>query len=183
MSSFNGRPVNNETILQCICYLNETASHVLFKRLPGCVEVTAKDPTTKFSKHIRCEDRSLSLADIGFGYDVWSSHSTDDIHKLTPGELRNILAVAGSFVDLKGYTPQGRAMTRRLADFQGRVDDPSMVALVNRFMASRLWARWLGLGHLSWRQRYIACGLCASALPATKIFIQSSPVAEGMKGI
>ena len=104
--------------------LNAIASYVLFKGLPRCVKLNAKDPATKFSKRIRCEDRSLSLAEIGFGYDVWKSHSTDDIHELTPGELSNILAVAGSFVDLKGYTPQGRAMTRRLADSRAEWTTP-----------------------------------------------------------
>ena len=34
LRSLNGRPITNETILQCICYLNEAASRVLFKKLP-----------------------------------------------------------------------------------------------------------------------------------------------------
>ena len=59
LRSLNGRAITNETILQCICYLNATASHVLFKRLPGCEIVDAQDPRTNFAKSIRCEDRRL----------------------------------------------------------------------------------------------------------------------------
>ena len=69
-----------------------------------------------FSKSICCEDRRLSLAEVGYKYRVWSSHSVDELLQMSPTYISLILAVAGSFVDLKGCAPQGRAMTRRLAD-------------------------------------------------------------------